>query len=98
MERFLSAGGTVCMCPLTEANLGDGIPDLSPSRRGGGLSLGTDSNARISLLEEMRWLEYGQRLRTGGRGMLRDGGGLVARTVWRAAAIRGAPGAGPARG
>ncbi len=90
MERFLSAGGTVCMCPLTEANLGDGVPDLSPSRRRGGLSLGTDSNARISLLEEMRWLEYGQRLRAEGRGILRDGDGLVARTLWRAATIGGA--------
>jgi formimidoylglutamate deiminase len=91
LERFLNAGGTVCMCPLTEANLGDGIPDLAPvHRRGGRLSLGTDSNARISMLEEMRLLEYGQRLRTEGRGVLRDGDGLVARTLWRAATIGGA--------
>ena len=62
MAEFLARGGRVCVCPLTEANLGDGIPDLSaPHTAGGRLSLGTDSNARISAIEEMRWLEYGQR-------------------------------------
>ena len=49
MERFLAAGGTVCLCPLTEANLGDGIADLPGMlAAGAGLCLGTDSNARIS--------------------------------------------------
>jgi formimidoylglutamate deiminase len=91
MERFLEAGGTVCVCPLTEANLGDGLPDLAlPHRRGGRLSLGTDSNARISLLEEMRWLEYGQRLRGESRGILRDAGGAVAANLLHAATAGGA--------
>jgi len=91
MERFLEAGGTVCVCPLTEANLGDGLPDLAPPhRRGDRLSLGTDSNARISLLEEMRWLEYGQRLRGESRGILRDGGGAVAANLLHAATAGGA--------
>jgi formimidoylglutamate deiminase len=91
MERFLAAGGGVCVCPLTEANLGDGIPDLAPAhRRGDRLCLGTDSNARTSLLEEMRWLEYGQRLRAEGRGVLRDGDGQVARVLLRAATAGGA--------
>jgi formimidoylglutamate deiminase len=91
MERFLQAGGSACVCPSTEANLGDGLPDLALAhRRGGRLSLGTDSNARISLLEEMRWLEYGQRLRAEGRGILRDGDGEVARTLLRAATLGGA--------
>jgi formimidoylglutamate deiminase len=76
---------------LTEANLGDGLPDLAlPHRRGGRLSLGTDSNARISLLEEMRWLEYGQRLRGESRGVLRDAGGAVAANLLRAATSGGA--------
>jgi formimidoylglutamate deiminase len=52
--------------------------------------LGTDSNARISLIEEMRWLEYGQRLRTEKRGALRSGEGLVAATVLDAATVGGA--------
>jgi formiminoglutamate deiminase len=92
MERFLDAGGTACICPLTEANLGDGLADLGlAARRADQLCLGTDSNARISLLEEMRWLEHGQRLRAESRGILRTGAaGEVARTLLRAATTGGA--------
>jgi formiminoglutamate deiminase len=91
MERFLAAGGSACVCPLTEANLGDGIPDLSMAHPWADrLCLGSDSNARISLLEEMRWLEYGQRLRAESRGVLRDGAGEVARLLLRAATAGGA--------
>jgi formiminoglutamate deiminase len=91
LERFLAAGGTVCVCPLTEANLGDGLPDLTtPHRRGDRICLGTDSNTRISLLEEMRWLEYGQRLRAESRGLLRDSTGAVAANLLRAATVGGA--------
>jgi formimidoylglutamate deiminase len=91
MERFVAAGGTACLCPLTEANLGDGLPDLGHVLRlGGPLCLGSDSNARISLLEEMRWLEYGQRLRGESRGVLRDGEGEVARSLLRVATTGGA--------
>ncbi len=91
MVRFLAGGGTVCICPLTEANLGDGIAGLSVLQEGGGaVCLGSDSNARISLLEEMRWLEYAQRLSTQSRGILRDDGGQVARTLLRAATSAGA--------
>ena len=77
LERFTADGGNVCLCPLTEANLGDGILDLAPILPGhagpaGGLCLGTDSNARISMVEEMRWLEYGQRLVSRSRGVLAD--------------------------
>jgi formiminoglutamate deiminase len=91
LAQFLRAGGTVCVCPLTEANLGDGLPALVPSALvKDSLSLGTDSNARISLLEEMRWLEYGQRLRCETRGVLTDGEGQVARTVLHAATAGGA--------
>ncbi len=91
MERFLAGGGTVCLCPLTEANLGDGIPGLSNIHRlGGPICLGSDSNARISMLEEMRWLEYAQRLATETRGALRDAAGTVSRGLLRAATIGGA--------
>ncbi len=54
------------------------------------LSLGSDSNARISPLEEMRWLEYGQRLRNERRGVLRSGEGEVASVVLDAATAGGA--------
>lgn len=91
MGRFLAGGGTACICPLTEANLGDGIAGLPfLHEQGGAVCLGTDSNARISLLEEMRWLEYAQRLSTQSRGVLRDDGGQVARTLLHAATAAGA--------
>jgi formimidoylglutamate deiminase len=90
MGRFLAGGGTVCLCPLTEANLGDGLPVLDQVHGAGRLSLGTDSNARIGFVEEMRWLEYGQRLRLGRRGILINGGGRVAARVLEAATLGGA--------
>ena len=91
MAAFLARGGRVCVCPLTEANLGDGIPDLSaPHSAGRRISLGTDANARISAIEEMRWLEYGQRLRGELRGALTDPGGAVAATALGAATSGGA--------
>jgi formiminoglutamate deiminase len=91
METFLGRGGRVCVCPLTEANLGDGIPDLTGSHAAGlRLALGSDSNARISPIEEMRWLEYGQRLRSERRGALADPRGGVAACVLEAATAGGA--------
>lgn len=99
MAAFLARNGRVCVCPLTEANLGDGIPDLAaPHATGGRLSLGTDSNARISLIEEMRWLEYGQRLRGELRGALTDARGEVAATTLEAATSGGATALGVAAG
>jgi formimidoylglutamate deiminase len=91
LVRYLEAGGRVCTCPLTEGNLGDGIPDLvaAPAARSR-LCLGSDSNARISPVEEMRWLEYGQRLRGELRGGLSDGAGRVAATVFAAGTVGGA--------
>ena len=91
MERFLAAGGIVCLCPLTEGNLGDGIPQLAPAHAAGGrLALGTDSNNRLAVLEDMRWLEYGQRLRNELRGALPDAAGRVAPTLLDAATSGGA--------
>ncbi len=91
MARFLAAGGRVCLCPLTEGNLGDGIPALaSPHAAGGRLCLGSDSNARLAMLEDMRWLEYGQRLRGEMRGALADSGGSVGKTLLAAATTGGA--------
>jgi formimidoylglutamate deiminase len=88
MRRFRAAEGNVCICPLTEANLGDGLADLPAI--GPDVALGTDSNARISMLEEARWLEYGQRLAREKRGVLRDPAGAVAPSLLRAATENGA--------
>ncbi len=88
MAAFTAAGGTVCVCPLTEANLGDGIPDLPGMQ--GRVSLGTDSNLRISFTDEMRLLEYAQRLHSGSRGVFVDGTGRCGTALWRAATVNGA--------
>jgi formimidoylglutamate deiminase len=86
-----AGGGTVCLCPLTEGNLGDGIAGLAGIREpGGAICLGSDSNARISMLEEMRWMEYAQRLATESRGVLRDGSGHNARILFESATVTGA--------
>ncbi|HYR27733.1 MAG TPA: formimidoylglutamate deiminase [Thermoanaerobaculia bacterium] len=91
MEQFLARGGSVCITPLTEANLGDGIPDVAPLHaHPDRLSLGTDSNARISLIDEMRWLEYAQRLKSETRGVFRDEEGRNAPRLLHFATIGGA--------
>jgi formimidoylglutamate deiminase len=63
-------GGTVCVCPLTEAALADGLTNIY--QMDGKVCLGTDCNARIDFLEEMRWLEFGQRIRRHKRGACCD--------------------------
>lgn len=91
MRRFLAAGGNVCICPLTEANLGDGIADLPGILAAGGeICVGTDSNSRLCFTEELRWLEYVQRLRHETRGVCADKTGSSAAALWRAATIAGA--------
>jgi formimidoylglutamate deiminase len=91
MQRFVAGGGTVCLCPLTEGNLGDGIAAVPHLRSlGGALCLGSDSNARISTLEEMRWLEYVQRLAGESRGVCRNEEGSVSRVLLDAATAGGA--------
>jgi formimidoylglutamate deiminase len=51
------------LCPTTEANLGDGIFPLAPYLAAGGrLGIGSDSHISVGVIEELRWLEYGQRL------------------------------------
>jgi len=91
MDDFLNAGGTVCINPLTEGNLGDGIPNLPwIVRNGGRMALGSDSNLRLCWTEEMRWLEYGQRLRSGRRGIVVDETGTCARALFECATVHGA--------
>ena len=55
----------VALCPTTEANLGDGLFPLRDFLdHGGRFGIGSDSNVSVSPVEELRWLEYGQRLLT----------------------------------
>ncbi|HZH44695.1 MAG TPA: formimidoylglutamate deiminase [Lysobacter sp.] len=59
------SGATVALCPTTEANLGDGLfPLRSYLDAGGRWGIGSDSHVSVSPVEELRWLEYGQRLVT----------------------------------
>jgi formimidoylglutamate deiminase len=58
-------GATVAICPTTEANLGDGLfPLRDYLDAGGAWGIGSDSHISVSPVEELRWLEYGQRLIT----------------------------------
>jgi formimidoylglutamate deiminase len=57
------SGAVVVLCPSTEANLGDGLFALHPYLAAGGrIAIGSDSHISINPFEELRWLEYGQRL------------------------------------
>ena len=91
MDDYLGRGGNVGINPLTEGNLGDGIPAVGRIlKRGGHIAFGSDSNNRLSWTEEMRWLEYGQRLNTLSRGICVDESGSVAAKLLEMATINGA--------
>ena len=69
-----ASGATAGLCPITEANLGDGLfPAVDYLTRGGIFGIGSDSNVMIDLAEELRLLEYGQRLVGRARGRLGSG-------------------------
>ena len=88
----LGRTGTVAgLCPVTEANLGDGIFD-GPGflAAGGALGVGTNSNVRISLPEELRQLEYSQRLRDNARNVMLTEPGSVGAALHARACAGGA--------
>jgi len=94
--RLLARTGAVAgLCPITEANLGDGIFD-APGwlAAGGAFGVGTDSNVRISLAEELRLLEYSQRLQLRARSVVATADRSTGRRLWDAAAQGGAQAAG----
>jgi formimidoylglutamate deiminase len=75
IEGIADAGATVAICTTTEANLGDGLFPLKAFLQAGGrFGIGSDSNVSISPAEELRWLEYGQRLATRQRNIAVDYG------------------------
>jgi formimidoylglutamate deiminase len=70
LDLLADAGARVCVCPTTEANLGDGFAPVEQlCERGIGICIGSDSNVRIDPLEELRELEGIARRRTGRRGV-----------------------------
>jgi len=71
--KALAASGAVAgLCPLTEADLGDGLFPTHAylNAAAGRFGIGSDSQIRIDMTEELRWLEYGQRLARGRRCLL----------------------------
>ncbi|HWA93016.1 MAG TPA: formimidoylglutamate deiminase [Terracidiphilus sp.] len=71
MDEVAAAGSTICSCPTTERNLGDGIfPANVAARLGIPVAFGTDSQAQIDILEDARQAEYHLRLVAQQRGML----------------------------
>jgi len=70
-EALAKSGAIAGLCPITESSLGDGIFDgLRWLEHGGQIAIGSDSNIRISLSEELRTLDYSQRLRDHSRAAL----------------------------
>ncbi len=69
-KALAKSNAVVSICTTTEANLGDGFfPFKDYTKHAGRWAVGTDSNASVSLVEELRWLEYGQRLKHQQRNM-----------------------------
>ena len=98
--QLARSGAVAGLCPTTEANLGDGIFPLAAYRdAGGALGIGSDSHISISPVEELRWLEYGQRLATRHRNVAaRQPGDSVGESLWGAALRGGAQASGFAVG
>ena len=98
IDAVAASGAGIVLCPSTEANLGDGLPDLprwlnstTP------MAIGSDSQVCRSAIEELRWLEYGQRLQLRQRnvaaqpdlGIEATAAGLFGRTLAGGAAAAG---------
>ncbi len=91
-QALARSGAVAGICPTTEANLGDGIfPTTEYLAEGGALAIGSDSHISISPIEELRWLEYVQRLIKQQRAILATPQQpSVGANLWQRAAIGGA--------
>jgi formimidoylglutamate deiminase len=97
------SGAVAGLCPITESSLGDGIFAATAWRASGGaaggaIGIGTDSNIRLSLAEELRTLEYSQRLRDGARAVLAEPDRSTGRVLYDTALAGGAQALGRATG
>jgi len=89
-NRLASTGAVAGLCPITEANLGDGVFPASSYRLGGGVwGIGSDSNVLIDMAEELRLLEYGQRLTERRRNRMAAGNGSSTGSLMFAEAVAG---------
>jgi formimidoylglutamate deiminase len=92
LHGIARSGAVAGLCPITEANLGDGIfPATTFADAGGSYGIGTDSNVLIDMTEELRLLEYGQRLTSNRRNALIQGNcRSTGRSLYQTAARGGA--------
>jgi len=92
LRGIASSGASICICTTTEANLGDGLFDTASFLKAGGAAcIGSDSEVCIDPAEELRWLEYQQRLRRRRRAVLATRGEPhVGQMLWTHAARAGA--------
>jgi formimidoylglutamate deiminase len=91
-QRLAKSGAAAGLCPITEANLGDGIfPAETFLEAGGHFGIGTDSNVLIDAAGELRALEYAQRLAHRARNLIpREAGRSTGRTLFDGALTGGA--------
>mgnify|MGYP001156501646 CR=1 FL=1 len=95
----IARGAVVGLCPVTEANLGDGVfPAAAFAKAGGRFGVGTDSNVQIGVAEELRMLEYSQRLTLRGRAVMAETGRSTGRTLFDTAVTSGAQACGTESG
>lgn len=92
LQGIAAANAAVCVSVTTEANLGDGLFDAARFLNlGGRLCVGSDSQSTVNPAEELRWLEYQQRLRKKRRVVLAsEAESHVGTRLWRDAAVHGA--------
>ena len=89
-DRLAVSGAVAGLCPITEANLGDGVfPGARFLAAGGAFGVGSDSNVLIDAAEELRLLEYGQRLTSRARNVLASAGRTSTGATLFAGALRG---------
>ncbi len=90
-EALAASGAVVCLCPSTEANLGDGLFPLRKYLEANGrFAIGSDSHVSINPYEELRWLEYGQRLACERRNIAAMPGQRTGRNLYERAVDGGA--------
>jgi formiminoglutamate deiminase len=89
-QRMAKAGAIAGLCPVTEANLGDGTFNATVfTSAGGKFGVGSDSNVLIGIGDELRQFEYSQRLLHRARNVLAENEGSTGRALFDGAAVGG---------
>lgn len=95
IKSLAASEAVVALCPSTEANLGDGLfPLYDFLSQGGRIAIGSDSHVSINPFEELRWLEYGQRLVTQSRNVASFSNSHVGNELFERTLVGGAAASG----